>query len=185
MAQPGNAIAHSVTVALPPEVAFERMRSGLVACPDYEPTYSGPGSLVLTRKFIPTWAIVLAVVGAFLFLLGLLFLLIKETETLNVTVEPAEGGSKVTITGIATDDAMRRIQGSLEAAYHESVAQGGASTTPSDAGALAPPAAAAAAAAAAAPTTPAPAPDERACPHCGGTIKAAAKVCRHCGTRFD
>lgn len=34
-----------------------------------------------TETKIPTWAIVLAVIGAFFFLLGLLFLLAKETVT--------------------------------------------------------------------------------------------------------
>jgi hypothetical protein len=33
-----------------------------------------------TERFIPTWAIVLAVIGFFFFLLGLLFLLVKETR---------------------------------------------------------------------------------------------------------
>lgn len=33
------------------------------------------------RSYIPTWAIVLAILGALFFLLGLLFLLVRETET--------------------------------------------------------------------------------------------------------
>lgn len=113
MAQPGTPVAHSLSVALAPDIAFEQVTAGMVGCPDYTPSYSGTGSLMLTRKYIPQWAIVLAIVGSLLFLLGLLFLLYRDTETVTVRVEPDGAGSKITITGLATDDMARRIESSI------------------------------------------------------------------------
>jgi predicted nucleic acid-binding Zn ribbon protein len=34
-------------------------------------------------------------------------------------------------------------------------------------------------------TTPVLAADEKVCPNCSQTVKAAAKVCRHCGFDFQ
>ncbi|MEP6482090.1 MAG: hypothetical protein ABJA94_08805 [Rhodoglobus sp.] len=46
-----------------------------------------------TESKIPTWAIVLAVIGAFFFLLGLLFLLVKETVTTGVIQVAVQNGN--------------------------------------------------------------------------------------------
>lgn len=70
---------------------------------------AGPNALILTRKFLPTWAIVVAIIGAFFFLLGLLFLLVRTTETLTVTLGEADGGTRVTISGLATPEMMARL----------------------------------------------------------------------------
>jgi hypothetical protein len=70
---------------------------------------AGPNSLVLTRRFLPTWAIVVAIIGAFFLLLGLLLLLVRTTETLTVTLAEADGGTRVTISGLATTEMMARL----------------------------------------------------------------------------
>jgi len=58
------------------------------------------------KRSSPSWAVALAIVGAFLFLLGLLFLLVKET-----TVQP---GSIVEWT---TDDGILAVRVPLAAPY--------------------------------------------------------------------
>ena len=43
-----------------------------------------PGTLRIVHRHIPTWAIVLAILGALFFLVGLLFLLVKEEDVTMV-----------------------------------------------------------------------------------------------------
>jgi hypothetical protein len=81
----------------------------------YTVNMGGPGSLVLTRKYTPTWAIVLAVIGFLIFLLGLLFLLVKNTETVTISLRPAPGGTEVRATGVATPELQARLNSVFEA----------------------------------------------------------------------
>lgn len=59
----------------------------------------GDRTLTFTKRYRPTWATVLAIVGLLFFLLGLLFLLVKETETVLVTLSVKDGGASVLVTG--------------------------------------------------------------------------------------
>lgn len=54
-------------------------------------------TLVYTRQYRPTWAIWAAVIGAFVFLLGLLFLLVKDTQTVTVSISPTSVGGKALV----------------------------------------------------------------------------------------
>ena len=72
---------------------------------------ASPGLIVLIRRYRPTWAIVLAILGALFFLIGLLFLLVKNTETLTVSVTPrGDMGSTVTVAGQMDDWVIIAIQ---------------------------------------------------------------------------
>ena len=51
----------------------------------------------------PTWAIVLAVIGAFFSFLGLLFLLVRETRTVGVVQITVSNGSLVHMTQVNVD----------------------------------------------------------------------------------
>lgn len=67
-------------------------------------------SLIFTRKYLPTWAIVVAILGALLFLIGLLALVVRTTETLTITLSATpSGGTKVSISGLATSEMASRI----------------------------------------------------------------------------
>jgi hypothetical protein len=81
--------------------------------PEYQLTAVGAGSLVLTRRYNPTWAIVVAVLGAFFLLIGLLALLYKETEVLTVTLTPVDGGTAVTVSGRASAEMFGRLNAVL------------------------------------------------------------------------
>jgi hypothetical protein len=73
-----------------------------------------PGLIVVTRQYRPTWAIVLAILGAIFFLLGLLFLLVKNTETLTIAVSPGRGDDcTVVISGEADEWVIRTVHGVL------------------------------------------------------------------------
>jgi len=68
-------------------------------------------TLVYTRRFIPTWAIVLAVIGLLVFLLGLLFLLVKDTQTVTISIGPSPlgEGSLIKVNGAGTSAVPDKI----------------------------------------------------------------------------
>jgi hypothetical protein len=82
----------------------------------YTMNTAGSNSLVLTRKYLPTWAIIVAIVGALVMLLGLLALLVRNTESLTIALAEVEGGTRVTITGVATPEMIARLNGVISGA---------------------------------------------------------------------
>lgn len=99
----------NVTVADKPDVVMQQFVGATAGASGFTVNQAG-NTLILTRKHTPTWAIVLAVLGALLFLVGLLFLLVKETETLTISLaELPEGGTRVSISGQATPDLVGRL----------------------------------------------------------------------------
>jgi hypothetical protein len=67
-------------------------------------------TLVLTRRVTPTWALVLAVIGLLVFLLGLLFLLVKTTEVITVRAENVEESVRVTSVGTGSAEMVRFLE---------------------------------------------------------------------------
>ncbi|WP_133055646.1 hypothetical protein [Mycolicibacter engbaekii] len=100
-------------VALSPDDVAQRILSGTAGVPGYTVSMAGPGSIVLTRKYIPTWAIVVAVLGVLFFLIGLLALLYRDTEVTMVTITPVEGGSRVTASGVGNYEMLTRLTGTM------------------------------------------------------------------------
>ena len=100
MAAPGTAFDSTSAVAEMPENVSQTLVAATAADPGYTISAAGTGSIILTRKYIPTWAIVVAIVGLFIALLGLLALLYRDTETLTVTITPTDGGSRIAISGL-------------------------------------------------------------------------------------
>ena len=76
-------------------------------------TLSGPGpnTIVVTRKYTPTWATIVGILGIFLFLIGIFAFLIKETEVLTITLTPEADGqrTKVVISGVAAEPIAARV----------------------------------------------------------------------------
>jgi uncharacterized protein UPF0547 len=159
VADPGTDINQIFTVAATPESLSQAFIAASSASSDYQVTAAAQGSIVLTRRYIPTWAIVVAVLGAFFFLIGLLALLYKETETVAITITPVPGGARVSITGRCTAEMATRLNAVIS------------STSPLEAEAEP-----AAVAQGEQPT--------KTCPQCAEQVKVAAQVCRFCGYEF-
>jgi hypothetical protein len=115
----GQSFVKTVTVGGNPDDVMQQIISATASAPGYTVTMGGNHTLILTRKYTPQWAIVVAVIGIFFFLIGLLALLVKETETLTVTVAPVDGGTRINATGQGTPELISRLEsvaGSLPAA---------------------------------------------------------------------
>jgi hypothetical protein len=65
----------------------------------FSPAAQTDQTMTYTRRYRPTWAIILAIIGALIFLLGLLFLLVKDTETVLVSLTSEGSKTRVTVTG--------------------------------------------------------------------------------------
>src|SRR5256885_5175296 len=76
----------------------------------YSPVGQSHDTLTLSRRRIPVWAIVLAII---LFPIGLLFLLVKDTEMVQITLNRVEGGTQVTIAGRASQPLQSALQYAL------------------------------------------------------------------------
>jgi len=168
MPSAGQNFNQTVFVSERPELVSQALISGTSGVAGYTVSTAGVGSIVLTRRYIPVWAIVVAVIGTLLFLLGLLALLYRETETMTVTLVPVEGGTQVTLSGTGSQELLTRLTATLN-------------SMPALATSAAPRLASSASVSAA----PLTGPPEKMCPECAESVKAPAKVCRFCGHKFE
>lgn len=101
----GQPFHYAILVPAPPAAAmqtFLTLPSSGNYFDGYEVRQVTGSSLHITRRHVPTWAIVVAIAGSLFFLIGLVALLVRETEVLIVTVSEQEEGSYLDFSGIAT-----------------------------------------------------------------------------------
>jgi len=100
-------------VSEPPDAVLRRF---VVAANGLDGTLSSPvpGTLVLTRTYRPAAAWVVAILGAVV-LIGLLALLVTYTDTITIAVEKAGSGTRITLVGTGTRQAVARIEGVVAA----------------------------------------------------------------------
>jgi hypothetical protein len=114
MATPGVPFSQSYTVHQSPEVIGQALFTSATGIRDYSVSSAGTNTLVFTRKYWPTWVIVVAVVGALFFFLGLLILFYRETETLTVSLTGSGvGATTVVVVGTASPELIARLQQSM------------------------------------------------------------------------
>jgi hypothetical protein len=68
----------------------------------YQVQQAMPNSVHITRNYVPMWAAVVAVVFFWCLGLGLLALLLRETEVLTVTATGDDRKTRLNVSGIAT-----------------------------------------------------------------------------------
>src|SRR5436305_745828 len=102
-------IQQVVVVPAPQDAVMSQLMS-VSGADSYSPVGQSYDTLTLSRRRIPVWAIVLAII---LFPIGLLFLLVKDTEMVQITLNRVEGGTQVTIAGRASQPLMSALQYAL------------------------------------------------------------------------
>lgn len=111
--QPGQPYNQNLFFPERPDLLSQRLISGTAGVRGYTVSAAPPTTFVFTRRFIPLWAVISAIIGTLLFLIGLLFLLVKQTETFTVVITEAEGGTRVAISGMVSVEMMARLQALL------------------------------------------------------------------------
>ena len=104
------------------------------------------------------------IISGLLTVIGFALLLVKNTESLTVTLSDVPEGTRVSTSGVATPEIIARLNGVLSGAR------------------VAPVGEAAEVAREAAGTVEA---DTKICPRCAETVKAQAVACRFCGYEFE
>lgn len=116
MAGTGTPVGIAATVGWRPDDVIQYCVGAMSGAPEYTISTAGPGTVVFTRRYTPTWAIVLGVLGIFLFLIGILFFFVKTTETVTVVAHPSPSGSYVTVQGVAPAYVAARLQAVVNSA---------------------------------------------------------------------
>ena len=162
MAASGQVYNQAVTLSEKPDVLMQGLVSATAGTSGYTLNTAGANSVILTRKFTPTWAVVWGIILGLFTLVGFALLLVKTTETLSITLAGIDTGTRVTISGVATPEMIARLNSVLSgaSANPEEVTEASAEPLVGE-------------------------PDTKICPECAETVKAQANVCRFCGHRFD
>lgn len=116
MAERGNDVSIVATVRADPISVAQMLGMSLQSgsgnyFDDTKMAPVGPTTFRITRRYVPQWAIITAVIGALCALAGLLLLLIRNTEILMIDIKPTPTGSQVTVTGKGTGEMVMAIQG--------------------------------------------------------------------------
>ncbi len=101
------------TVQQRPDVVIQQISSAAATSDGYTFQMTGPTSVVLTRKYWPMWLIIAVIIGTFFFLIGLLGLLYKETETLSVTAGEEGDATTVNLSGKGSSELIGRLNAFL------------------------------------------------------------------------
>ena len=113
MAKAGTSYFQTVAVTQQPEQVVQQLAAATAGASGYTVSSAGATTLILTRKYTPTWAIVVAIIGLLFFLVGLLALLVKTTETLTIAAAATGDGTQITISGAATAEMASRLNAAI------------------------------------------------------------------------
>ncbi|MDR0593015.1 MAG: hypothetical protein LBG60_07125 [Bifidobacteriaceae bacterium] len=124
MPNPGQPVSMQVRVNRPPNEAVSRLMFSVSGATGgyfdgVEVTSDGVSFINLQRKYVPTWAVVVGIIGALCALLGLLALLYRDTETCQIRVSPADGGgSLIQVGGVLSPVFHAAIGNAIAALEH-------------------------------------------------------------------
>lgn len=100
-----------VTFVIPdraPEVALRDVVAGTETLPEYTMDWAGPNVLLLTRRYLPDWALMAGILLAFS-LIGLVLLWVRYTDTLVVSVSQSPRGTSMSYSGFASRMMIQRL----------------------------------------------------------------------------
>lgn len=94
-----------------PDDLVQWFAQGLAGAVGVTVTMAGNRTLIVTRRYTPTWAIVVGVIGLLFLLVGVLAFFVKNTETLTIAISPEGTGSRISISGVAGPEIAARLNG--------------------------------------------------------------------------
>jgi len=112
MASAGSSFHHTALVSTPLGETTELLITKLSSARGYTVSAT-EGSLLLKRRYVPNWALLVALVGVFVFFLGLLALFVREEESATILLAAHNGGSRVIITGMVNDEMREKLLSTL------------------------------------------------------------------------
>jgi hypothetical protein len=116
----GTEYQNSVITRLLPQQATQTLVAGVSGTRGYTAETAGTSTVILSRRYTPVWAIVLGVLTLPVFLIGLAFFFVKNSETLMVDVSTTELGTSVSASGIASADMAERLNNILDSLQNAS-----------------------------------------------------------------
>jgi zinc-ribbon domain len=144
------------------EEVFQSVLASFNGTTGYQVNGVSPSSIVLTRKFRPTWVWVVAVIGFFFFFIGLLVLFYTETETVTVTLTAEKNKTQITIGGVGTPEILTLLTSSVSKFQRASQAK-----APSELSS----------------TSTSKVTKGKFCSDCGVKLETGVKFCPECGAR--
>jgi hypothetical protein len=109
----GNNINETIMVNGKIEDVFQKVLVGFNGISGFQVNAFSPNSITITRKFRPTWVWVVAVIGIFFFLIGLLALFYTETETISIHFVGENKRTRINIGGVGTPEVVTRLNNSV------------------------------------------------------------------------
>lgn len=93
--------------------ALDALLRAVAADGQYQAVQVAPDRIQFARTFRPTWALVAGWVSLLFFLVGLLFFLVKTTETCLAVIESDHRGTRIRLTGRLSSAALGRVRSAL------------------------------------------------------------------------
>jgi hypothetical protein len=126
------------TVVVPgnPEIVQQNLIAAVMGTKGYTVTSPSPNTLILSRRYTPTWAIVVGIVVGLFTLIGFALLLYKVTETMTAALSPVDNGTRISFSGVASSEMIAKLAGvvaSLGGTPMAGMPAGGALSVPSSA----------------------------------------------------
>lgn len=129
-AAPGVRFATSCATSASPGEVASRVAEATAGLASVSVATNASGDVVATRTYRPRWSRVLAAATVVFAFLGLLFLLVKRTEVLTVTIVPYGSGAIATASGSSDAQFIGRLTKALVTLPDVTDPDGGVFTPP-------------------------------------------------------
>jgi hypothetical protein len=109
MAEDGIHFFDSVNTSLAKDEISTEIRAACSGIKNYKIEAPTPGLIILTRRFIPTWAIILGVLLTITAIFGIFIFFVRSTEILTITMVDDGEKTKVSASGEGSADLRLRL----------------------------------------------------------------------------
>ncbi len=124
MAQEGNSINQEFFVPMSKKETYQRlsMAIGMGKGGYFDgctTVTDGSGRYDITRKYVATWTIVLAIVLGLCTLIGFALLLYRKTESCSIMLSDVQGGTKIQAMGVLSQEMYNQVNMTISALQNQ------------------------------------------------------------------